>query len=122
MSNLEYFNDKVIENVEKLLRDIPITRDEDSRLVALYYYYFQSKHIKGKTAEDLLKIMAAGELVSSDLITRTRRKLQEHNPELRGTKWKERHERQEGVKSDTRKTENFTLPKRLEKTINSNII
>jgi hypothetical protein len=66
--------------------------------------------------------MAAGELVSSDLITRTRRKLQEHNPELRGTKWKERHERQEGDKSDTRKTENFTLPKRLEKTINSNII
>jgi hypothetical protein len=51
--------------------------------------------------------MAEGRLVSSDLITRTRRKLQEHNPELRGTKWKERHQKQSEVKSDLRKVDQF---------------
>lgn len=122
MKDLEYFDDNVTDNVEKLLKDIPITRDDDSRLVATYYYYFQKRFVKDKTAEEFLKTMAAGQLVSSDLITRTRRKLQEHNPELRGEKWKERHERQNSVKSDTRRTEKFTSNRKLEKTIPYNAI
>lgn len=120
--NLEYFDNNVTDNVEKLLKEIPALRDDDARLVATYYYYFQSASVKGKTAEEFLKTMASGTLVSSDLITRTRRKLQEHNEHLRGKKWKERHERQEAVKSDTRKTENFIASKKVEKTINPNII
>lgn len=112
MSNSsDYFNGSVTDNVEKLLRERPETRDEDSKLVANYYYYFQADLVKGKTAEEFLKALGRNELVSSDLITRTRRKLQEHNPDLRGKVWEERQERRESVKEETRNVGEFKRPK-----------
>lgn len=112
MSNIpEYFNGSVTDNVEKLLRDRPETRDEDGKLVANYYYYFQSDLVKGKTAEEFLIALGRNQLVSSDLITRTRRKLQEHNPDLRGKVWEERQERRESVKEETRNVGEFKRPK-----------
>jgi len=107
----DYFNGSVTDNVEKLLRERPETRDEDSKLVANYYYYFQADLVKGKTAEEFLKALGRNELVSSDLITRTRRKLQEHNPDLRGKVWEERQERREAVRQETRNAEEFKRPK-----------
>lgn len=98
--DLEYFDHDVTSNVTTLLKTMPDTRDDDLRLVASYYYKFHQNLIKDKTALDFLKAMAQGRIVSSDLITRTRRKLQEHNPELRGTKWKERQKRQSTVKEE----------------------
>jgi len=105
--DLEYFDHDVTDNVTKLLTKYGRTRDDDMLLVATYYHEYYPKLIKG-TAMDFLKALANNKLVSSDLITRTRRKLQEHNEHLRGTKWKERHERQSSVKSDTKKVEHFT--------------
>ena len=115
INNLEYFDHDVTDNVTKLLTKYGRTKDDDMILVATYYHEFYPTLVKG-SAMDFLKALANGKLVSSDLITRTRRKLQEHNEHLRGTKWKERHERQESVKSDTRKVKEFQVK------INPNII
>jgi hypothetical protein len=100
--DLEYFDHDVTANVTELLKTIPDTRDDDLRLVATYYYKYHQNLVREKSAMDFLKAMAQGRIVSSDLITRTRRKLQEHNPELRGTKWKERQHRQAKVKEEVR--------------------
>lgn len=104
--DLEFFDHDVTENVRKLLVKYSRTRDDDMLLVASYYYTYYPKLVKG-SAMDFLKKFSESKLVSSDLITRTRRKLQEHNPELRGTKWAERHQKQTEVKSDLRKIEHF---------------
>lgn len=106
-NEFEFFDHDVKENVEALLKKYSSTRDDDMKLVATYYLEYYSKLAKEGTAMDFLKAMANSRLVSSDLITRTRRKLQEHNPELRGTKWKERHQRQTDVKSDLKKVDKF---------------
>lgn len=98
--DLEHFDHDVTANVEKLLIEYSETRDDDLRLVATYYYKFHQNLINDKTALDFVKAIAQGRVISSDLITRTRRKLQEHNPELRGKKWKERHQKQQTVKKE----------------------
>ena len=98
--DLEHFDHDVTANVEKLLIEYSETRDDDLRLVATYYFKFHQNLINDKTALDFVKAIAQGRVISSDLITRTRRKLQEHNPELRGKKWKERHQKQQTVKKE----------------------
>jgi hypothetical protein len=103
---LEFFDHDVTANVTTLLTKYPKTKDDDMFLVATYYYKYYPNLAK-RSALEFIKAMAEGRLVSSDLITRTRRKLQEHNPELRGTKWKERHQKQSEVKSDLRKVDQF---------------
>ena len=104
---LDYFKQDVTKNVTTLLSHYPDTRDSDERLVAIYYYMYYPKLVKEGRALDFVKAMAQGKIVSSDLITRTRRKLQEHNPELRGEKWKERQERQGNVRSDLKNIKAF---------------
>lgn len=106
IDDLEFFNHDVTANVTKLLNKFDRTKDDDMLLIATYYYTYYPNLAKG-SAMDFLKKFAQGKLVSSDLITRTRRKLQEHNPELRGTKWAERHEKQAEVKSDLKKVQHF---------------
>ena len=103
---LEFFDHDVTENVTKLLTKYTRTRDDDMLLVATYYYTYYPNLVKGN-AMDFLKKFAESKLVSSDLITRTRRKLQEHNAHLRGSKWIERHQKQAEVKSDLRKVNQF---------------
>ena len=103
---LEFFDHDVTANVNTLLTKYSKSKGDEVFLVATYYYtYYRNRATR--SALDFIKAMAEGRLVSSDLITRTRRKLQEHNPELRGTKWKERHQKQTEVKSDLRKVEQF---------------
>jgi hypothetical protein len=100
MPDLEHFDHDVTENVQRLLIEYSETKDDDLRLVATYYFKFHQNLINDKTALDFVKAIAQGRVISSDLITRTRRKLQEHNPELRGKKWKERHQKQQTVKKE----------------------
>lgn len=104
---LDYFKQDVTKNVTTILNKYPDTRDSDERLVAVYYYTHYPKLVKEGKALDFVKAMAQGKLVTSDLITRTRRKLQEHNLELRGEKWHERQRRQSDVKSDLRQSKAF---------------
>jgi hypothetical protein len=51
-------------------------------------------------AQKFLRILADGQLTSSDSITRMRRKAQEEHPELRGAKYNQRQDRQSSGKKD----------------------
>lgn len=92
MSKLTNLKDKI----EGLLRCHTHLRDDDMRLTANIWHY----EMKGKS--DFLTAYANKDLTMADTITRLRRKIQEDNPDLRGTKWEERHEKEEKVIKDLR--------------------
>lgn len=83
---MSLFNNKLI--IEGILREHPATRDDDNRLMFKVWGKF------GATAETTLKEFATdvldGKYPSFETIRRTRQKLQEHNPNLRGWRYEER--------------------------------
>jgi hypothetical protein len=89
--------------VIELLTKYPTFRDSDEQLVA--WIWGLEMNAKGYSTGTLptqkfLRILADGQLTSSDSITRMRRKAQEEHPELRGTKYNQRQDRQSSVKKD----------------------
>jgi len=87
-------------------------RDNDERLVAVFWWNeIHEKKLSlnpnGLTIVDFLQMYSEGKLTSADIITRARRKAQEENPELRGSKWKERHDEEKLVRDEI----NDKLPK-----------
>ena len=88
--------------VEELLTKNPNTRDSDNLLVATYYFYEEGgkEALQNKSAYDFLKKMSSGNLTSFESISRARRKIQEHNPSLRGKNNKERQEMSEEVREN----------------------
>lgn len=87
-------------------------KDNDERLVAVFWWNeIHDKKLSlnpnGLTIVDFLQMYSEGKLTSADIITRARRKAQEENPELRGTKWKERHNEEKLVRDEI----NDKLPK-----------
>lgn len=89
--------------VIELLTQYPTFRDSDEQLVA--WIWGLEMNTKGYSTGTLptqkfLRILADGQLTSSDSITRVRRKAQEENPELRGAKYNQRQANQEKVKKD----------------------
>ena len=87
--------DKVIE----LLRADARYRDDDNKLIARIWFH-EFEKCPGDSATDFLKALALGILTSSESIRRSRQKVQEENPELRGTKYKARHEEAEKFKEE----------------------
>ena len=85
------------DRIEGLLISYPQLRDDDRRLVANVWHY-EMKH--DKSISDFLTAYANNQLSNSDNITRIRRKLQEEKPELRGSKWHERHDKEQQVITD----------------------
>lgn len=87
--------------VRELLEKYPDLRDNDSKLVATLYYknYGGREAFEKKTAMEFLIDFSKGLLPLPDHITRVRRKLQEQFPELRGSKYEERHK----IEFETRK-------------------
>lgn len=83
--------------VNKLLKEFPHLRDDDNKLIANIWYN-EVENILEKSAENLLKIFARGELTSPESIRRMRQKLQEENKQYRGEKYKSRHEEKEIIK------------------------
>lgn len=80
-------------------------RDNDERLVAVFWWNeIHEKKLSlnpnGLTIVDFLQMYSEGKLTSADIITRARRKAQEENPELRGKKWKQRHEEEKLVRDE----------------------
>jgi hypothetical protein len=88
--------------VEELLIRNPKTRDSDNLLVATYYFYEEGgkEALQNKSAYDFLKNMSSGNLTSFESISRARRKIQEQNPLLRGSNYKERKEMSENVREN----------------------
>ena len=94
--------------VERLLISSPKLRDNDRQLVANVWFVQINKdqNIKTMSAKDFLHELAKGNVLSSESITRCRRKLQEENVSLRGERWDERHRAQEDVKEELRNWKN----------------
>lgn len=87
------------QRVMQLLKANAAYRDDDNKLVARIW----NNHLEGMekdpnkiTAYDMLCLYATGEIPTADAITRARRKVQEENSELRGTKWEERQKEAKG--------------------------
>lgn len=98
-----------IKIVENLLDSRDYLRDDDERLVANTLYQFikdSGKSPDQMSAAEFLKEYSLGNLPTADYITRVRRKLQEENPNLRGSRYKERQLKGGNVKAEI----NFNAP------------
>lgn len=81
------------QRVIQLLKSNAAYRDDDNKLVARIWNNHleqMEKDPRTITAYEMLCLYAIGDIPTADAITRARRKVQEENPELRGSKWEER--------------------------------
>jgi hypothetical protein len=79
---------KIKDRVKALLVKHPHLRDSDNRLIATVWRFELEKHKidpQVLTALEFLYFYAQEQLTNSETIRRVRQKLQEENPELRGT-------------------------------------
>jgi len=95
--------------VRKFLELEPGLRDDDNRLLAnIWYEYIMNTMQYTLTPEQLdgisklLGILAQGDLPNWESVRRSRQKLQEENPELRGRLWERRHRAQSHVADEIR--------------------
>ena len=82
------------EKVEILLIKYPSLRDCDKLLAAKMWEIElrkQNLNLKTTTISIFLSLYQDGKLSNAELISRSRRKLQQTIPELRGDAWDERH-------------------------------
>ena len=87
--------------IKALLTQYTDLRDSDDMLVAwIWKTQVDKMNYPQLSADKFLQMMAKGMFPSSETITRTRRKVQEENPELRGKKYNERQAKQSIVKKD----------------------
>lgn len=86
-------------NIKSILTESVIARESD---YALYKFLLVKLGIDPKaiTADALLIGMYKGLYPSWESVGRCRRKLQEDNPELRGSNWDKRHKEQDAVRSE----------------------
>lgn len=101
---------KTKDTVIKLLREQDNYKDNDEALVVRYWWDELPKDLRYTIrVADFLKMYRDGKLTSADIITRARRKAQEENPELRGTKWKMRHNEEELVREEINDTDSYRV-------------
>lgn len=91
------------ESIKQLLIKYPHLRDSDNKLIAsIWKFQIQGlgyNVMKGTIAETLI-LVANGRLTSSETIRRTRQKVQEEEPELRGASYKSRQRTGENVRKN----------------------
>lgn len=76
------------DQVKFLLETIPVTRDNDMKLISTFYLnQIGVEEIKSMSAYELLHKISMNEIASQESIMRTRRILQNENPYLRGEKY-----------------------------------
>lgn len=100
-------NKKLRQLIEAILAKYPHCRDDDNRLIAnIWQQEFLSLHgtegYNSKTCHEVLSEFAKGKLSSPESIRRTRQKIQEMQPLLRGQKYRERQRHQGKVKQEIR--------------------
>ena len=91
-------NKNIQDIVESSLHDDVSSRDNDMRLTALIWY--KELGILRDKCMPLLKLMASNKVPNFESISRCRRKKQELYPELRGNKYKARHDKQREMKDE----------------------
>jgi hypothetical protein len=94
-------NNEVKQRVKSILETNKNTRDCDRTLLALIWTQdVKDLYIEnGLDAPDFLRMLADGELTSSETIRRCRQRLQEENETLRGYKYKLRKQLGEEVRN-----------------------
>jgi hypothetical protein len=83
----------IIQRVEQWFEDKPELRDSDEKLISnIWYDDLKSKNIKVSEGSYLhfLRMYGTGQLTSAESIRRSRAKLQEENPHLRGKSYQRR--------------------------------
>jgi len=78
--------------VKQLLEKYHHLRDDDYRLIATIWKYEAGGNdvLNDMSANDFLQIIADGKLTNSESIRRSRQKVQENYPELRGKSYRKR--------------------------------
>lgn len=78
---------KTKETIKMLLEKYPSLKDSDNRLV-VNYWNLELQHkgfdVSKMSASDLMKMYADSKLTNTESIRRSRQKLQQEHPELRG--------------------------------------
>jgi hypothetical protein len=98
---MEYFHTHG--HVQSLLTQYPLLRDSDSALLAYVWaraLKAMNRDLDHLDARGLLSIIAAGKMPAMESVTRSRRKLQEENPELRGQRYDQRQRQTTKVKEE----------------------
>jgi len=81
---------KAKDKVERLLTTHPHFRDSDNKLIAAYWFSELKRKgmdIEKMSAMDLLHYFAESKLTNTETIRRSRAKLQEEKPNLRGNNY-----------------------------------
>ena len=91
--------------VVRVLREVPQARDNDNMLVVMIWNdeLGGNNYTHNITAFKLLSMISNGYLSNFGSISRCRRKVQEVNVELRGSKYDARHRLEDKVKDELRK-------------------
>ena len=117
----------IINRVEMILRKHPTTRDNDSRLIFMYYtkyvpmFYLPLDNGKNYEAMDVVKffrLLSNKQISSMSSIGRARRKVQETFPELRGEAYDKRQANQKNVVENVKLYEVQTRNRIQEETYN----
>ncbi len=93
---------KLEEWVKDQLSRKPEIRDDDRRLIANFYWWVSGSADSPLTLREFLSKFVSDKLPMPDSILRTRRRLQEMYPELRGEKYEERAGYRQQVESNVR--------------------
>ncbi len=80
------------ERIIDLLTDTPQLRDDDNKLIASFWSNELNSDIR--SANDFLMEFYSGHFTSAETIRRTRQRVQQTNPYLRGSKYKDRQRHQ----------------------------
>ena len=104
--------------VERQLRDKPQLRDSDNKLVArLWYNHIQNRSpvpVENMSALDLLIAIGNNELPAWSSVVRVRRKIQEMNSDLRGSKYEKRQESRKTVIKEIKEFELLEMKKQID--------
>lgn len=97
---------KIIPTVKELLMFQPVTRDNDEMLI-LKVWAEQVHELRSRNYKyiDFARLFVGGRLHKPESIRRTRQKLQEEFPELRGKSYHARHNHQQSVKDQINQPE-----------------
>lgn len=90
---------QLTDRIKLILLNHPATRDSDEYL-AVKVWVEEFPELKQSTFKDFVILFRTGETSSYESISRARRKLQEHFPELRGNNYKERQAKTEKIKQE----------------------
>jgi len=91
------------DKVRKYLVEDARTRDNDALLsVLIWWKEVQAKGNNDISAVDFLKMYSKNEFTSPESIRRCRQKIQEEEPSLRGTTYKERQAKEKVIRNQVR--------------------